>query len=160
MSNPNVNYINQSLGANSYLWTFPNGLTQTAEHTTFSYLDTGYYCVTLLASTDRGCVDTTTKCSTVRLDVNIYIPNTFTPNEDAMNEYFRVYGHGIKTGQLLIFNRWGTLIYSTPDIFKGWNGKEEGRSEIVPQGVYVYKVDIIDLYSNDHSFVGKVQVIR
>jgi len=160
MSNPNVNYINKSLGANSYLWTFPNGATQTAEHTSFSYLDTGYYCVNLMASTDRGCVDSTTKCSTVRLDVNVFIPNTFTPNDDATNEFFRVYGHGIKTGQLLIFNRWGTLIYSTPNIFVGWNGKEEGRSEIVPQGVYVYRVDVIDIYSNDHSFVGKVQVIR
>jgi gliding motility-associated-like protein len=160
MSNPNVNYINQSLGADSYLWTFPNGMTQSAEHTSFSYIDTGLYCVTLLASTDRGCVDTTTKCSTVRLDVNIHIPNTFTPNEDAMNEFFRVYGTGIKSGQLLIFNRWGTLIFSTPDIFKGWSGRESGRSEFVPQGVYVYKVDIIDLYNNDHSFVGKVQVLR
>jgi len=160
MSNPNVNYINQSLGANSYLWTFPNGMTQTAEHTTFSYLDTGQYCVTLLASTDRGCVDTTTKCSTVRLDVNIYIPNTFTPNEDAMNEFFRVYGHGIKTGQMLIFNRWGTLIFSTPDIFKGWNGKESNRMETVPQGVYVYKIDVIDIYNHDHSYVGKINVVR
>jgi hypothetical protein len=77
-----------------------------------------------------------------------------------MNEFFRVYGTGIKSGQLLIFNRWGTLIFSTPDIFKGWSGRESGRSEFVPQGVYVYKVDIIDLYNNDHSFVGKVQVLR
>jgi hypothetical protein len=60
----------------------------------------------------------------------------------------------------LIFNRWGTLIFSTPDIFKGWSGREAGRAEFVPQGVYVYKVDIIDLYNNDHSFVGKVQVLR
>ena len=73
----------------------------------------------------------------------MYIPNTFTPNDDNINDVFNVKGLGLKAeGYLLeIFDRWGTLVYSTRDINKGWDGTVKGQK--AEDGVYIYSVKVI-----------------
>ncbi|MFO0434022.1 MAG: gliding motility-associated C-terminal domain-containing protein, partial [Sphingobacteriaceae bacterium] len=74
---------------------------------------------------------------------NVYIPNTFTPNDDNINDVFNVHGLGLKTeGYVMeIVDRWGTLVYSTKDINKGWDGTVKGVK--ATDGVYIYKVRVI-----------------
>lgn len=69
----------------------------------------------------------------------LYVPNTFTPNTDGLNEIFTGYGEEISYFQMRIFNRWGELIYQTLDLNKGWNGKY--KEEWVATGVYLWTVD-------------------
>ncbi|MCX6183446.1 MAG: gliding motility-associated C-terminal domain-containing protein, partial [Bacteroidetes bacterium] len=70
---------------------------------------------------------------------SFFVPNSFTPNGDNINEVFYVLGEHIEKFELLIFNRWGELIYSGSDIQQGWDGKFHGKE--VQQDVYVWKVN-------------------
>ncbi|MBL4577108.1 MAG: gliding motility-associated C-terminal domain-containing protein [Flavobacteriales bacterium] len=61
---------------------------------------------------------------------------------------------------MLIFNRWGDLIWNTRDLYEGWNGiANEGERE-AQQDIYVYRVNIIDIYDIPHEVVGRVALIR
>jgi gliding motility-associated-like protein len=70
--------------------------------------------------------------------MTLYIPNTFTPNGDGLNDTFGVSGEAIKEFTMQIFNRWGRLIYETADPNKRWDGKQDG--EMALTGTYVYRI--------------------
>ena len=70
----------------------------------------------------------------------LYLPNTFTPNGDKVNDVFRPKGtlEGMKSYHFLIFNRWGEIVYETYDPSSGWDGNF--NSEKAPSGSYVYNI--------------------
>lgn len=72
------------------------------------------------------------------LNTGLYIPNTFTPNGDNLNDTFSAVGGRISSYSMLIFNRWGQLLYETDDINAPWDGTYDG--EKVPPDSYVYKI--------------------
>ena len=160
-SNPIVEFTDASLLANSWLWNFGDGYSASnVQNGTHSYPDTGNYCITLTVSTSQGCTDQTIRCLNIFPDFNIYIPNTFTPNGDKMNDYFYVHGNGIKALTMLIFNRWGELIYETADVQVGWNGLIRNSQTEAAQGVYNYKIEVTDHKNEIHTFYGNVNLIR
>jgi len=70
---------------------------------------------------------------------NIFIPNTFTPNGDGLNDVFTPsLPDSIKSYQLLIFDRWGEIIFSTTDKNEGWDGSYIG--EMVPNDIFIWKI--------------------
>jgi gliding motility-associated-like protein len=71
------------------------------------------------------------ECS--ELDI-FFIPNTFTPNFDGLNDTYRIISNNFTFFKLEIFNRWGQLIFTSNDNKIGWDGKQNGSD--VPQGVY------------------------
>lgn len=66
---------------------------------------------------------------------DIYIPNTFTPNGDGLNDIFRVYGNIIQEMNLMVFNQWGEKVFQSRDLNRGWDGNSGGRPQ--PSGVYI-----------------------
>ncbi|MFM7024042.1 MAG: T9SS type B sorting domain-containing protein [Flavobacteriales bacterium] len=68
-----------------------------------------------------------------------FVPNSFTPNSDNRNDVFRVEGLYMNDFELLIFDRWGQLIYKSNDPSAGWDGTVNGKA--VQQDVYVWKVN-------------------
>ncbi len=70
--------------------------------------------------------------------VTLFIPNTFTPNGDGLNDMFGPIGEGVSEFQMLIYNRWGQLIFESYDINKQWDGKYNGTT--VQTDAYVYSV--------------------
>lgn len=68
----------------------------------------------------------------------LWVPNAFTPNGDGVNETFVVKGENLRDFNLLIFNRWGELVYQTTDMNAGWDGTYKGQP--CQSDVYVYKV--------------------
>lgn len=160
-SNPMVEFSDASLLASNWLWNFGDGfMASNIQHGTHTYADTGNYCITLTVSTSQGCTDQTDRCLHIFPDFNIYIPNTFTPNGDKINDNFYVYGNGIKTVNMLIFNRWGELIYETDNIEVGWNGLIGSSQTEAAQGVYVYKIEVTDFKNDVHTFYGNVNLLR
>ncbi|MEZ4937981.1 MAG: gliding motility-associated C-terminal domain-containing protein [Crocinitomicaceae bacterium] len=95
---------------------------------------------------------------TIYFDPLIYVPNAFTPNGDGMNDFFGAKGGNFKTFELLIFNRWGELIFEGNAIDDWWDGKYKG--EKVQDGVYVWKIRYEDLNSNIDVIYGHVTVLR
>lgn len=88
----------------------------------------------------------------------VYIPNTFSPNGDGNNDVFQVYGQGIETVDLKIFNRWGELVYQSNNQFAGWDGTYKGQLQL-PQ-VFTYVANITFLNNKKSEKKGTITLIR
>jgi gliding motility-associated-like protein len=93
-------------------------------------------------------------------EFSFFIPNAFTPDGDGDNDLFFGKGKGIIEYQLMIFDRWGNFIFHADDLDKGWNGKANGGAEIAQQDVYVWKVELTDVFKKKHNFIGTVTIVR
>ncbi|PSR06219.1 MAG: hypothetical protein BRD49_01630 [Bacteroidetes bacterium SW_10_40_5] len=71
--------------------------------------------------------------------INVYLPNAFTPNDDGLNDEFKVRGDFLEGFELKIYNRWGAQVYKTTDPQEGWDGTYKG--EIAPQGIYIWMLE-------------------
>jgi gliding motility-associated-like protein len=164
---PTIYFTNTSQGAVSYFWDFGNPTAPNNTNTSIlvnpnhSYQTTGIYNVNLVATSDRGCRDTAMVPIEIRPDFAIYIPNTFSPDGNGVNDMFFPLGVGINEDnyRLDIYDRWGENIFTSNNFRKGWDGTVKG-GKLAPQGVYVYKLMVFDLQGNKHPFVGHVTVIR
>lgn len=89
----------------------------------------------------------------------IYVPTAFTPNEDPYNPTFRakVYGDLVEY-ELMVFNRWGKLVFRSEDPSEGWNGKINGATPI--PDTYVWKVNYKSKYEENKSEIGRVTLLR
>lgn len=75
----------------------------------------------------------------------VYVPNAFTPNNDGLNDVFRIKIIGeISINHLSIYNRWGQLVYNDPNLNNTWNGKLKGLE--LPSGVYIWTLGGNDTY--------------
>ncbi|MDP1745405.1 MAG: gliding motility-associated C-terminal domain-containing protein [Bacteroidota bacterium] len=100
----------------------------------------------------------------------LFIPNTFTPNDDNLNEIFLAKGTGIASFNMTIFDRWGNLIFTSDDLNKGWNGKIEGGhyplqadgKEISQEDVYVWKIEYTTQCFPDRvkKTMGHVSIVK
>jgi gliding motility-associated-like protein len=68
----------------------------------------------------------------------VFIPNTFSPNNNGIDDYFKVYSTVMKTMRLMVFNQWGVKVFETNDPQGAWDGTYKGNPQ--PVGVYVYVV--------------------
>ena len=93
---------------------------------------------------------------------SVYIPNAFSPNGDATNDVFYVKGLNVEKFHLVIFNRWGELIFESYDINNGWDGTYMGNE--VQISAYVWKVDWLSTSSHEQKTknerTGTVSLIR
>lgn len=73
-------------------------------------------------------------------------PTAFTPNGDNVNDTYQpevpTQHDYLSTFEMKIYNRWGELLFTTTDIFKGWDGRYKGKEQ--PEGTYVYVTTITD----------------
>ncbi|MES2629209.1 MAG: PKD domain-containing protein [Bacteroidota bacterium] len=114
----------------------------------------------LVVEDSNGCKGTTHITAELDLDCerDIYVPNTFTPNGDGDNDVFRVVAYGLKLEELLIFNRWGELIFRTTDPAKGWDGNYKG--EMCKTDVYEWKVTYTNNYQTRKVVLGHVNLLK
>ncbi len=91
-------------------------------------------------------------------DITIYVPNTFTPDQDEFNQTFMMYGGNIKEFHMMIFDRWGELIFETYDMKYGWDGTYNGL--ICQDGTYIWKIELEDAFDKKKQLVGHVNLIR
>jgi len=93
---------------------------------------------------------------------SIYFPNVFTPNGDGLNDKFPTPNHNLKAYHLMIFNRWGELIFESFDSSNQWDGTYQGQK--VQEDVYVWRCDYVveELTKNNavKTEIGRVSVIR
>jgi gliding motility-associated-like protein len=91
-------------------------------------------------------------------EVNIEMPNIFTPNNDGFNDLFLpLKAENIDLYELFIFNRWGKLIYKSSDIINGWDGKYKGK--YCTDGVYFWIINYSDK-KREYSINGTLTLIR
>ncbi|MCX8144102.1 MAG: gliding motility-associated C-terminal domain-containing protein [Bacteroidia bacterium] len=161
MVNPEVQFTNQSQGASQYLWNLgdysSNDNLSTDTNVTHYYQYEGVYMVNLIATNQYGCKDTADAVIQVRPQFAVYIPNTFTPDGNDLNDVFIPVGIGIMEDeyQMLIYDRWGNLVFSSNNLKVGWDGSIKGDPN-PKDGVYAYKITLLDVFGNKHEYVGHV----
>lgn len=146
MSPLNVDFTNNSLGANTYSWTFGNSSTSTSTNPSTSYTASGTYSV-ILASSNGLCTDYDTLVIKVTGGLGS-IPEIFTPNGDGKNDPFYIPGlDSYPKNKLQIFNRWGNIVYEASPYKNDWDGKPNKSSigtDKLPVGTYFYILDLGD----------------
>lgn len=115
--------------------------------------------VTLQVRALGGCLPTVSQAVTGQaVSDEVFIPNTFTPNNDGMNDQLRVYSNVIKSMKFMIFNQWGEKIYEANGVSASWDGTFKGKSQ--PSGVYMYVADIILVDGTRITRKGSVNLVR
>ncbi len=162
---PDVQFSNTSTGAVSYSWDFGDDSPASAEVSpfhTYPIDEGGAYLVTLIARSNLGCEDTVSRIIRVDEELIFYIPNTFTPDGDQFNQTFQpVFTTGFDPYDysLLIFNRWGELVFESHDATVGWNGMYGG--EMCGMGTYTWKIEVKTLKSDERkAFTGHVNLLK
>jgi gliding motility-associated-like protein len=161
--NPEVVFQNNSTGANNYVWYFGDSTQSTEINPTHMYPgQAGSYTVTLVAS-NGGCTDSVQLVVTIQDIVLFYVPNAFIPDADGKNDVFiPVFSSGIdpEDYHLMIFNRWGELIFETHNTTQGWDGHHKGQGP-VKDDVYVWKIEFKETMSAKRQVLyGHVTLIK
>jgi gliding motility-associated-like protein len=160
---PLVNFTDQSTGATSWSWTFGDSaaasIIQNPDH---SYPVPGLYPVTLIVKDSSGCVDSMVVNILVKDVTSFYVPNAFTPNGDGLNDAFGPKGFRIDltSFDMMIFDRWGNLVYETKDFANQWNGSLNNSGKPAPEDVYVYSIEFKDDTNQRYKYVGRVTLVR
>jgi gliding motility-associated-like protein len=106
----------------------------------------------------RNCLIFDTTNVAVGSPKDIFIPNSFSPNEDQKNDEWYIYGPNITQLQLNVFSKRGHLVFQTNDQRKGWNGQFKGEDANV--GVYTYVATIRFSNGLKKEYRGLVSLIR
>ncbi|MCB0734031.1 MAG: gliding motility-associated C-terminal domain-containing protein [Bacteroidetes bacterium] len=163
---PLVRFTNASTGYGdlSYLWNFGTYLkrdTSTQPSPTFFFVgDTATYRVTMTVTDERGCTDVATRNVIVEQDIQLFIPNAFSPNRKGpeINESFGVKGNNVSSFEIEIVNRWGEVVYYSRDINERWSGYYLG--ELCQGGIFAYRVNVISDTGGEYEFTGTLNMIR
>jgi gliding motility-associated-like protein len=162
MDNP-IFFIDKSVDEftiiTKWFWEFEDGFTSNEQDTRHSFADTGDFNVTLAIENLYGCVDSITKRVIIE-EFLLYIPNSFTPNGDEINDSFLPKGIGVNVYELKIYSRWGEHFFTSNDLNIGWNGTTYKKDEIAQIGVYVYLINVIDIFGQKHTYNGQVTLIK
>jgi len=142
------------------------------------------YTICLKVKNQFGCRDSVCKQVEIIPEYEFYMPNTFTPNGDNMNETFFGKCRGVKDYNIWIFDRWDNMIWDCHYTGKNtdwdmqgsdgmsanckWDGKvvgggmdmSGGSGEFAQEDVYVWKVKLTDVFGKQHTYVGQVSVVK
>ena len=95
---------------------------------------------------------------TISYDAVVYVPNTFTPDNDGINDVFEISGGNLLEMECLIFNRWGELIHTMKSPNDHWNGTYNGVN--CQDGTYIWKLIYTDFTNKEYELSGHVNLIR
>ncbi|MBL8002658.1 MAG: gliding motility-associated C-terminal domain-containing protein [Flavobacteriales bacterium] len=112
------------------------------------------YTVTLTDT--NGCV--ATDAVFVIVDGTLYVPNTFTPDGDGINDTFFALATEVKTFKLYVFNRWGEQIFESDRLDRFWDGTYNGVRS--PIDTYVWRIDLTELSGEKSTHYGHVNLVR
>ena len=156
--------VTYSPNAMLYSWTPPTSLSCTNCPNPYANpkFTTKY---NVMVTDSNGCTATRDVTVTVVCNgTNYFIPNTFSPNGDGVNDVFYVRGRGLERVQSMrIYNRWGQVVFerksfAANDPAAGWNGTINGKP--ADPDVYVFVVELICENATIIPYRGNVALIR
>jgi len=161
---PTAFFSNASTGAADYAWLINGQPVSEAVDLqyTFPAVIGDTYGVCLLAYASAQCADTVCRYITLEDGMVLWVPNTFTPNEDARNEGFVpvVVGIDERYYRFEVFDRWGLQVFGSETPGIAWDGRLPDGSD-APSDVYVWQVRVKDAYSGDRvERIGHVTLLR
>ncbi len=139
-------------------WQFGDDETSNVWTVTHAYDGLSDYTPQLTLINELGC--TNTQNYLVVSSAFFYIPNSFTPNGDGLNDVFQVVGRGFAEYELTIFNRWGNVIFHSTDPNEVWVG-EGGESDFYAQNqAYNFVVRVKGFDTETIQRTGSIKILR
>lgn len=89
------------------------------------------------------------------LETRIWVPSAFTPNGDNVNDEFGAYGINISNYSLLIYDRWGLLVFQSNNLTYRWNGYTKNNTTIL-MDTYAYVIKYRDNKGKWGELIGRV----
>ena len=133
---------------------------QTTETANIEFKTVGNY--TLIAQIENDLCESETETYTISVIAcrmpAVYIPSSFTPNGDGLNDVFMAKGFYINEFYMEIYNRWGQLFYTSVDMTESWDGDIKGSP--APTGVYVCVIRYKDVFGLDGFEYGNITLYR
>ena len=119
-------------------------------------------------ATDKSVNFTFTATDTVwahfeREEFTYYIPNSFSPNNDGINDVFLPVTNAIDPEyyHLRVFNRWGDKVFDTTDPNEAWEGDYKDGEYYLPDGVYMYRLEIKSVHEEVYrDLEGTIMIFR
>ena len=145
-------------------WTFGSFDTSAVQNPKFTFPEThrDKYPVKLTVWDTNTCVSDTIIEVRIGPEFGFYIPSAFTPNGDGQNDVFRPLGTGVnpKQYEMIIFNRWGEIVFETKNFEEGWDGTDIRSGTLVPAGIYPYRIRVGDTFDEKdrHEYQGSVTI--
>ena len=150
-----VIFMNGPAGYDNYNWTPETNITLNAtQGTTFFGTETSLY--VLNSSHSAGCTRTDTFTVVV---LKPSVPNGFSPNNDQLNDVLYIPELETYDGKLIVWNRWGDIVFESDDYQNNWDGTCQAQKCIgrgpLPEGTYFYQLEIEQL-----TFTGFTTLMR
>ena len=158
---PTIIFTNTSDSSLYFEWNFDNGEFNSSEITvevSFDYAD--IYDISLYVENETGCYDEVIHAIEVDQNFTIFIPNSFTPNGDGLNDYFDPQLVGYHDFEIKIYDRWGSLVYFSKDANDGWDGSHYTNNDLLENGTYMYNIYVLDYNNKPWLYNGEINLMR
>lgn len=154
LPNSTVEFNNESTSGMNYTWDFGDGNQTKDENPSHTFTQPGTYMVSLMVTNEIGCSERVMHGPFVVLTPELFIPNVFSPNSDAINDIFLVEYTGSQPFNLQIFDRWGVKLYEGNNKNEGWDGRTLEGGEAMT-GTYFYRLKV-----GEKEFAGDVTLAK
>jgi gliding motility-associated-like protein len=147
----------------TWFYNFGDGNYSTDSAMVHEYATYGNYLITQYVTNEWGCADTAWVEVQVLPDFLVYVPNSFTPDGDGLNDGFKpIYDGFVPTlYEFSVWNRWGEAIFFTNDPEEAWTGNVRDGTLFTPDGVYNWVLKIRAHHDvTIHLLEGHVTVVR
>lgn len=157
--NPVMSITDNSVGGATVNYTMSDGGVSTEWNFEYTWTEAGQQTITQTITNEYGCVNSVTAPVFIQ-GFLFYAPNSFTPNQDGLNEVWLPICTGVTTYHLEIYDRWGVRIFESDDQNEAWIGNVHGGRHYAENGVYNYQVIMNDLLGLPHEFHGHIVLVR
>ena len=155
-----VSFFDGSLGPDivNWSWDLGNGALTNEVNSGFTYVSPGSYPITLKVTNIVGCEAVMTEMLDIEKGFRVTMPSAFTPNLDGLNDYFRPTLENIISMHLIVYNKYGSVVYETRDL----DGEWDGSLDLVPlpQDSYLYEITYVAESGVARTSRGKVAMLR
>ena len=165
-----VYFVNLSDNATSYVWDFGDGATSDLETPVHEYDVAGLYDISLTANNEWGCQTTYVLEEGVLAEEGglLVFPTAFTPSASGPsggfydrtsynNDVFYPLHAGVEDYELMIFTKWGEMVFYSDDVNVGWDGYINGK--LAPTDVYAWKASATLSNGESMQQVGNVTLL-
>ncbi len=160
--NPEIQFVNHSTEAIAWEWKVNDQIISFEKEPTYFFQDTGIHYINLTVYDQYNCVDSLLYNIDVIPESTYFLPNAFSPNGDGVNDIFLGKGktQNIISFEMVIYNRWGEVIFQTQNPVQGWDGRDIKTNRLVPQGVYTCEVKYLKSRNISKNIHKSIMLIR
>ncbi|MCX8080861.1 MAG: gliding motility-associated C-terminal domain-containing protein, partial [Bacteroidia bacterium] len=155
-----VTFLDISNGATGGTWNVAGtNITYTpGQSIQYEFIQPGNHPVILTVHNEGNCKDTYSMNICVLESTEIFVPDIFSPNNDGNNDVFYIRGNGIREMNLQIFDRWGSMVFSSQDPKEGWDGTIRGKN--AEPGIYAYFLKVVLFNGKKIIKKGEISLVR